>query len=50
MGWDGLVYLENLAGQNSLQVTMPDGQQCKAQFGLPPETDQVPLIDPVVCQ
>ena len=50
VGWDGLVYLENLAEQNSLQVIMPDGQQCKAQFGLPPETDQVPLVDPVVCQ
>ena len=50
VGWDGLVYLENLAAQNSLQVIMPDGQSCKAQFGLPPETDQVPLIEGVVCQ
>lgn len=50
VGWDGLVYLENLAQQNSLQVIMPDGQQCKAQFALPAATDQVPLIDPVVCQ
>ena len=50
VGWDGLVYLENLTAQNSLQVIMPDGQQCRAQFALPPVTDQVPLIDPVVCQ
>ena len=50
VGWDGLVYLEDLAEQNSLQVILPDGQQCKAQFALPPATDQVPLIDPVVCQ
>lgn len=50
VGWDGLVYLENLVQHNSLQVIRPDGQQCKAQFVLPPATDQVPLIDPVVCQ
>ena len=50
VGWDGLVYLENLAAQNSLQVILPEGQQCKAQFALPPETDQVPLIEGVVCQ
>ena len=50
VGWDGLIYLENLEAQNSLQVIMPDGQQCRAQFVLPPEADQVPLIDPVVCQ
>ena len=50
VGWDGLVYLENLAAQNSLQVIMPDGQQCKAQFALPPETDQVLLIEGVLCQ
>ena len=50
VGWDGLIYLENLEAQNSLQVIMPDGQQCRAQFVFPPEADQVPLIDPVVCQ
>ena len=50
VGWDGLVYLENLAQQNSLQVIMPDGQQCKAQFALPAEADQVPMIEGVVCQ
>ncbi|MCF3195428.1 fimbria/pilus outer membrane usher protein [Pseudomonas bubulae] len=50
VGWDGLVYLENLVQQNSLQVIMPDGQQCKAQFALPAEADQVPMIEGVVCQ
>ena len=50
VGWDGLVYLESLAAQNSLQVILPDGKQCKAQFALPAETDQVPLIEGVVCQ
>ena len=50
VGWDGLVYLENLVAKNSLQVILPDGQQCKAQFELVPEADQVPLIEPVVCQ
>ena len=50
VGWDGLVYLEDLTAQNTLQVIVPDGAQCRASFALPPQGDQVPLIGPVVCQ
>ncbi len=50
VGWDGLVYLENLVGQNSLKVTLADGQTCRAQFALDMNQEQVPLIGPLVCQ
>lgn len=50
VGWDGLVYLEDLAAQNTLQVQLIDGGTCQAQFSLDPEQDDVPLIGPLVCQ
>jgi len=50
VGWDGLVYLENLAAHNTLQVTVGDGQTCQATFELDTTQEQVPLIGPLVCQ
>ena len=50
VGWDGLVYLENLAPQNTLHVTLADGQTCSAQFPVDMQQQQVPLIGPLLCQ
>ena len=50
VGWDGLVYLENLAKQNSLQVTLADGSRCRVQFAMDDSTEQVPMIGPLVCR
>ena len=50
VGWDGLVYLENLAAHNTLQVTLSGGQSCQATFDLDISQAQVPLIGPLVCQ
>ncbi|OLF53128.1 fimbria/pilus outer membrane usher protein [Pseudomonas chlororaphis] len=50
VGWDGLVYLENLAPDNTLRVSLADGSSCQASFALAPEQEQVPLIGPLVCQ
>ncbi|MGU3305493.1 fimbria/pilus outer membrane usher protein [Pseudomonas sp. M5A4_2d] len=50
VGWDGLVYLENLVAHNTLQVTVGDGQTCQATFELDTTQEQVPLIGPLVCQ
>jgi outer membrane usher protein len=50
VGWDGLVYLENLAAHNTLQVTLGNGQTCQATFELDiTHEQQVPLIGPLVC-
>ena len=50
VGWDGMVYLENLSAHNTLQVTVGDGQTCQATFDLDTAEEQVPLIGPLVCQ
>ncbi|MGY2260440.1 fimbria/pilus outer membrane usher protein [Pseudomonas sp. SDO55104_S430] len=50
VGWDGLVYLENLQQQNDLQVTLADGKSCRVQFDVDTKQDQIPLIGPLVCQ
>ncbi|KAB0496435.1 fimbria/pilus outer membrane usher protein [Pseudomonas vancouverensis] len=50
VGWDGLVYLENLQAQNTLRVTLADGKTCAVQFALDLNQDQIPLLGPLVCQ
>jgi outer membrane usher protein len=50
VGWDGLVYLENLSKQNSLRVTLADGHVCQVQFPMDDSGGQVPMIGPLVCQ
>lgn len=50
VGWDGLVYLENLQGQNDLRVTLGDGKTCHVQFAADLAQDQIPLIGPLVCR
>ncbi len=50
VGWDGLVYLENVLKHNTVQVTFANGSHCQAQFTLPEETAEVPMIGPLVCQ
>jgi hypothetical protein len=50
VGWDGLVYLENLSAHNTLQVTLGDGRTCQARFDIDEQQQGVPLIGPLVCQ
>ena len=50
VGWDGLVYLEDLREHNSLVVQLAEGGSCRVQFELKAEADQVPLVGPLVCQ
>ncbi|AZC27538.1 fimbria/pilus outer membrane usher protein [Pseudomonas sessilinigenes] len=50
VGWDGLVYLENLSAHNTLEVGLADGKGCQVQFDIDMQQQQVPLIGPLVCQ
>jgi outer membrane usher protein len=50
VGWDGLVYLENLQALNRLRVTLADGSHCQVQFAVDMQQAQIPLIGPLVCQ
>ncbi|MNH02841.1 Outer membrane usher protein FimD precursor [compost metagenome] len=50
VGWDGLVYLENLSSHNRLQVALEGGGHCEVAFDLPDAQGSVPLIGPLVCR
>ncbi|WP_301840714.1 fimbria/pilus outer membrane usher protein [Pseudomonas sp. JQ170C] len=50
VGWDGLVYLEGLAPDNSLEVALAGGGRCRVQFTMDGDQQQVPLIGPLVCR
>ena len=50
VGWDGLVYLENLSAHNHLQVVLEGGGQCQVEFDLPQAEGSIPLIGPLVCR
>ncbi|MFJ4153247.1 fimbria/pilus outer membrane usher protein [Pseudomonas sp. NPDC089752] len=50
VGWDGLVYLENLSPHNRLQVELEGGGQCQVEFEMPEAEGSIPLIGPLVCR
>lgn len=50
VGWDGLVYLEGLSPDNSLEVALASGGRCRVQFKMDGNQQQVPLIGPLVCR
>ncbi len=50
VGWDGLVYLENLTPHNRLQVELEGGGHCQVAFDLPEAQGSIPLIGPLVCK
>lgn len=50
VGWDGLVYLENLSSHNHLQVVLDGGGNCEVEFDLPEAQGSIPLIGPLVCR
>jgi len=50
IGYDGEAYITGLADQNLLTVTLPDGQQCVANFAYKPSAGDLPLIGPVPCR
>ncbi|MDF3932321.1 fimbria/pilus outer membrane usher protein [Pseudomonas citronellolis] len=50
VGWDGLVYLEQLQAHNSLNVTLPDGGTCGVRFELDPQATELVLLGPLPCR
>jgi len=50
VGWDGLVYLENLAAHNRLLVELEGGGHCEVAFDLPEAQGSIPLVGPLVCK
>lgn len=50
VGWDGLVYLENLATANQLQVEVEGGGHCNVEFTLPDSAGAIAQVGPLVCR
>lgn len=50
VGWDGLVYLEQLQARNTLRVDLPGGRSCQAAFDLDIEQEEMAQVGPLVCR
>ena len=51
VGYDGIVYLENLSDVNPLTVTLPDGKRCKATLTLEKNPDRkLKTYGPLECR
>ena len=50
VGYDGMVYLDNLQGSTSLRVTLPDGTQCTTSFTYPAGARNLPELGPLACK
>ncbi|ARY99406.1 outer membrane usher protein [Yersinia ruckeri] len=50
VGWDGIVYLEDLAASNDLTVVTPDGRKCQITVPFDASTSQpATMSSPIVC-
>jgi outer membrane usher protein len=50
MGYDGQVYLENLAADNRISVVTPEGGICEIRFTWPAQAEGIPALGPFVCR
>lgn len=50
VGYDGAVYLDDLPGDTTLDVTMPDGGRCTAPLVYPSRARDLPQLGPLVCR
>lgn len=50
VGWDGLVYLEEVQASNHLSVSLPHGRQCTAVFSFEAVPGELPRVGPVPCR
>jgi len=51
VGYDGLVYLDNLQGGDTpLDVTLPGGARCRATLTYPAQAHDLPQLGPLTCK
>ena len=48
IGFDGLLYFEELTADSEVAVTLPDGGACRMRFHL--EVRQLAIIGPLTCE
>ena len=49
VGYDGVVYLDNLHGSTALRVSLPDGRHCDTLLVYPAHARNLPQIGPLSC-
>lgn len=50
VGWDGLTWLENLQGENALEVVTPDGRRCATHLTIAEGRPQaLKVYGPIIC-
>lgn len=50
VGWDGLIYLENVAPTNVLTVALPDGGHCSASFAITESDEEIIDLGDLTCR
>lgn len=50
VGWDGIVYLENVGDADRITVDLGGGKRCTAEFSPPARESQKARMEPLVCQ
>lgn len=49
IGWDGLVFIDDAAPQESLDIVRSDGSRCRANVKVPAGTQPLATLAPVTC-
>jgi len=50
VGWDGLLFVEQVAADNRIEVSLPDGTACRAAFAAEPNADAIIELGNVTCR
>ncbi|ALJ15213.1 fimbria/pilus outer membrane usher protein [Sphingopyxis macrogoltabida] len=50
VGWDGLLFIEQVAADNRIAVSLPDGTTCHAAFAADPKADAIIELGNVTCR
>lgn len=50
IGFDGEVYLDTLDEHNVLEIINPSGDICTVSFDYQKQSDEIPLLGPLICQ
>lgn len=50
VGWDGLVFAENLGPRNDFLVTLPEGNSCRASFQMDVTADKIADMGTLTCR
>lgn len=50
IGFDGQVYLDTLDEHNVLEIINPSGEICNVSFDYQKQSDEIPLLGPLICQ